>query len=275
MAKVAVAQMLSGTDLAQNLAQVRELTEAASVAGASMVLLPENLAMLDSRALIGLARDESRQPKVTATLSALAAEFGIWLVAGSVPLLCQRDGCEDKVFASCLVYDDQGREQARYDKIHLFDVDVADAHAAYRESDFIQHGDTLKVVDTPLGRLGLTICYDLRFPEQFQRLREMGAELISVPAAFTYVTGEAHWEVLLRARAIETQCYLLAPNQGGEHTPTRSSWGHSMIVDAWGEVLAERSEAGPGLVFAEIDLKALERRRQAMPVQLHRQQAGF
>lgn len=270
MAKVAVAQMVSGECVDTNLKQVEALVESAAEAGARLLLLPENFALLDSRALIDLAKKEQAEGRITQLLANLAQQYGIWLIAGSVPVLAN-----DKVWASCIVFDDHGAIQGSYNKIHLFDVDVADAHASYRESDFIQAGESLVAVPTPFGCIGLSICYDLRFPEQFQKLRQMGAEILTVPSAFTYVTGQAHWEVLLRARAIETQCFVLAANQGGEHTPSRISWGHSMIVDPWGEVLAEKVEQGAGLVVAEIDLEQLHDRRQAMPVMLHREKVGF
>jgi len=276
MAKVAVAQMVSGECVDTNLKAVKRLVEEAANSGAKLLLLPENFALLDSRALIDLARDEVKTQRIQTLLSSLAKQYNLWLVAGSVPVWAKGDGeIGNKVWASCLVFDNQGLLKASYNKIHLFDVDVADAHSAYRESDFIQAGSDLVTVDTPFGCIGLAICYDLRFPEQFQKLRQMGADIITVPSAFTYVTGEAHWEVLLRARAIETQCYVLAANQGGEHSPSRKSWGHSMIVDPWGEVLAVRDSAGKGLVLAEIDLKNVQDRRDAMPVMQHRAKTGF
>lgn len=276
MARVAVAQMLSGEDVAENLKTTALLVQQAASAGAELLLLPENFAMLDSKALINLAKEEEESHGLRRTLSDLALKHSIWIIAGSLPLLCEfEDGSEPKVFASCLVFDAAGKEQARYDKVHLFDVDVADAHSSYRESAFIEHGNMIQVVDTPVGRVGLSICYDLRFPEQYQKLRDMGAEILTVPSAFTYATGEAHWEVLLRARAIENQCYVLAANQGGEHSETRKSWGHSMAIDPWGKVLAQREDTGVGLVFADVDLDEVKRRRQAMPVIQHRTKAGF
>ncbi|WP_415901780.1 carbon-nitrogen hydrolase family protein [Neptuniibacter sp. QD29_5] len=276
MAKLAVAQMVSGESVDANLDAVERLVEEAANSEAQLLLLPENFALLDSRALINLARDEVKTQRIQKLLSTLAKKYNLWLVAGSVPVLAEGDkGIEDKVWASCLVFDNQGSLKASYNKVHLFDVDVADAHSAYRESDFIQAGSDLVTVDAPFGCIGLAICYDLRFPEQFQRLRQMGADIITVPSAFTYVTGEAHWEVLLRARAIENQCYVLAANQGGEHSPSRKSWGHSMIVDPWGEVLAVREPAGKGLVLAEVDLKVVQDRRDAMPVMQHRAKVGF
>ncbi|MDO6514156.1 carbon-nitrogen hydrolase family protein [Neptuniibacter sp. 2_MG-2023] len=272
MAKVAVAQMVSGEVLADNLATVAQLAEEAASASAKLLLLPENFALLDSKALVSLAREEVSSGNIQKTIASLAKKHNLWIIAGSVPLL-SRSG--DKVYASCLVFNELGVQVGRYDKIHLFDVDVEDRHSSYRESDFIEAGDQLVVVDSPFGKIGLSICYDLRFPEHYQKLRGLGAEILVVPSAFTYVTGEAHWEVLLRARGIETQCYVLAANQGGKHSETRSSWGHSMIVDPWGEVLALRESIGKGIVLADINLPMLHKRREAMPVMQHRKTAGF
>lgn len=271
MVNVAVAQMLSCENLEENLNQAESLIDQAHASGAELVLLPENFAMLDSKALIELAKQEDRGGEILNFLSDQAKK-GIWVIAGSVPLLAESG---DKVYASSLVFDADGNFVNRYDKVHLFDVDVADAHTSYRESDFIAHGSELVLSQTPLGKVGLSICYDLRFPEHFQKLRQLGAEVLTVPSAFTYVTGEAHWEVLLRARAIETQCYVLAANQGGRHSETRHSWGHSMIIDPWGTVLAECKTPGPGIIQANIDLNELIQRRAAMPVMEHRAKAGY
>ncbi len=270
--KVAVAQMLSGADLDLNMRCVRELASQAAKQSAKILVLPENFAMFDSAKLIDLAKSEVRTSFIHNALSTLAEEFGLWIIAGSVPLFLRSI---DKVTASCLVFDDKGELVSRYDKIHLFDVDVADKQSSYRESDLFEPGSQLRVVDSPFGVIGLSICYDLRFPEQYQKLRALGAEIIVVPSAFTYLTGQAHWEVLLRARAIENQCYILAANQGGQHSETRTSWGNSMVVDPWGEVLAIKTQSGAGLVLAEIDLAEVHNRRKAMPIMQHRNKAGF
>lgn len=272
MAKVAVAQMLSGEDLAANLRQAENLIVDAAKAGVKLLVLPENFALLDSAALISLAKQEAVQPSIEPLLTSLAQQHNIWIIAGSLPVLSP---VPERVYARCVVFSPEQGKVASYDKIHLFDVDVADSHGAYRESDFMAPGECLTVAETPFGNIGLSICYDLRFPEQYQKLRELGADIIVVPAAFTYTTGKAHWEVLLRARAIETQCYILAPNQGGKHTPNRASWGHSMVVDPWGDIIAVKEEDGPGLVFAELDLAALQKRRKNMPIMQHKQKAGF
>lgn len=275
MARIALIQMVSGTAPAVNLERVLCLMQDAVTAGAGLVLLPENFALLDSAQLRTFA--ESEVETVVQRLCAFAAEQGVWIVAGSLPLAVDEQGTAlqgQRVRSSCLVIDALGAIRARYDKIHLFDVDVADAQGSYRESDYIAAGDQCKVVDTPFGRLGLSICYDLRFAEQYQRLTALGAELIVVPSAFTYTTGAAHWEVLLRARAIENQVYVLGANQGGEHSVTRRTWGHSMVVNPWGDVIAH-CEEGEAVVLAEIDLDLLREVRSRMPVQQHRQQAGI
>jgi len=277
MACIAVIQMVSGADVAENLADASRLLRQAAEGGAQLVVLPENFALLDSPALRPLAEREQAEQLVSGFLSQQAIELGLWLVAGSVPMVSRNDNTQvasPRVRAACLVVDNLGEVRARYDKIHLFDVEVADAHTSYRESDLCEAGDELVLVDTPVGRLGLTICYDLRFPEQFQRLREQGAQLISVPSAFTWVTGQAHWELLLRARAIETQCYILGADQGGLHSETRQTWGQSMIVRPDGAIAGQLAQ-GVGVVFSEVDLEELGMIRQKMPVLAHRQKAGY
>lgn len=268
MSKVAVIQMVSGADWEANLLVAAGLIAQAAEQGAELVLLPENFAVFQAGSYIERGREElSPQGPIRQFLAAQAKLHGIWLVGGSIPVLAATG---DHVRSACFVVDDQGQEQARYDKIHLFDVDVADAQAAYRESDQIEPGHEVVLVDTPVGRLGLTICYDLRFPLLYQALVEQGAELISVPAAFTQVTGEAHWEVLLRARAVETQSFVLAADQGGQHTRRRATYGHSMIIDPWGAVLGVRDSSGPGVVVVEIDRQAQQDIRKNMPVMGHR-----
>lgn len=277
MTTIAAIQMVSGSAVERNLQDVKALVAEAAAAGAKLIVLPENFALLDSPALRPLAEREQSEGYIQAFLARLARETSVWLVAGSVPLISTPEGSEveaPRVRSACLVYNAQGELEARYDKIHLFDVDVADAHASYRESSLCEPGEGLVVVDTPAGRLGLTICYDLRFPEQYQKLREMGAELISVPSAFTRTTGEAHWEVLLRARAIETQCYIIGADQGGVHSETRETWGQTMIVQPDGAIASELA-TGPGVVLAEVDRKAQAGLRAQMPVLSHRQKAGF
>lgn len=269
MGSVAVIQMVSQAELAANLVQARVLLERAAQAGAQLAVLPENFAAMGRRDLPALARAEALgEGPLLPWLAATARELGLWIVAGTLPLLPegQRDG---KPCACSLLFDSGGRIAARYDKLHLFDVEVADNRGSYRESDDFAHGERLVLADTPVGRLGLTVCYDLRFPELYGALREAGAELISAPSAFTAVTGAAHWEVLVRARAIETQCYLLAANQGGVHPGPRETFGHSLIVDPWGEPLACEPR-GEAVLLASLDHPAQTAIRRRMPVSAHR-----
>lgn len=270
---VAVLQMCSSVDSVDNLQCAEQLIANAAGQGASVLVLPENFALLGAANPYQAGLRETQNidnGTLRKWLAEMARQYGVWLVAGSIPMASRPDDSllEKHVRAVCLVFNDRGDEVARYDKIHLFDVDVADDYGSYRESDTVEPGDQLVLVDTPCGRIGLTICYDLRFAEQFYQLRERGAEIITVPSAFTATTGVAHWEVLLRARAIETQCYIVAPNQVGQHSATRGSYGHSMIVDPWGEVLA-RLEGKTGVASAKVDLEYLRAVRRRMPVHNH------
>ncbi|BES70725.1 carbon-nitrogen hydrolase family protein [Marinobacter nanhaiticus D15-8W] len=269
---VAVLQMVSGHDLDQNLADARELLEAASEKGAVAAVLPENFAVLSTRQMLERGLDE-RAPDgpIRSFLAEQARRLGLWIVGGSVPIAARPDGTAltERVRASCLVFNDKGDQVARYDKIHLFDAQVEDAQGRYRESDTFEPGEDVVTVDTPFGRLGLAICYDLRFPELFRMLREEGAEWITLPSAFTYQTGAAHWHPLVRARAIENQVWMVAAGQGGEHDSKRRTYGHSMIVDPWGSMTVEVSE-GMTLALAELDQQRLAMTRERMPVWSHR-----
>lgn len=266
---LAVIQMVSQADVPANLAQARGLLEQAAAAGARLAVLPENFAAMGRRDLAALGRSEALgEGPILPWLKQAARDLRLWIVAGTIPLPPDAQP-EAKVHACSLLIDEHGERVARYDKLHLFDVDVADSRGRYRESDDFAHGGELVVADTPVGRLGLTVCYDLRFPELYGALREAGAELISVPAAFTAVTGAAHWQVLIRARAIETQCYLLAAGQGGVHPGGRETFGHSAIVDPWGRLLAEQAQ-GPALLMAQRDAAEQAAIRQRMPVSRHK-----
>ncbi|WP_259767308.1 carbon-nitrogen hydrolase family protein, partial [Pseudomonas protegens] len=226
---LAVIQMVSQSDVLANLNQARSLLEQAAVAGAKLAVLPENFAAMGRRDMAAIGRAEALgEGPILPWLKQTARDLRLWIVAGTLPLPPE-DQPEAKANACSLLVDDQGQIVARYDKLHLFDVDVADNRGRYRESDDYAHGDRVVVADTPVGRLGLTVCYDLRFPELYSELRAAGAELITAPSAFTAVTGAAHWEVLIRARAIETQCYLLAAAQGGVHPGPRETYGHAAI----------------------------------------------
>ena len=270
---IAALQMNSTANRADNLQCAEVLIATAVGQGAKLLVLPENFALLGGESLYqaGLRETQNSDDSTLRNwLSSMARQYGVWMVAGSIPMASRPDGerLDQLVRATCLVFNNRGDEVARYDKIHLFDVDVADDYGSYRESDTVEPGNQLVLVDTPCGRLGLTICYDLRFAEQFYLLREQGAEIISVPSAFTATTGAAHWEVLLRARAIETQCYVVAPNQTGKHSTTRHSYGHSIIIDPWGKVLASLTDE-IAVISADVDLEHLAEVRQRMPVEQH------
>jgi nitrilase len=264
---VAALQMSSGADRDANLAIAVRLLRVAAARGARLAVLPENFSLMaqrdaDRRAL---AEADGAGP-VQDFLARTARELDLWIVAGSVPLT---NAPGERSSQSCLVYDASGRRVARYDKIHLFDVDLPGRAESYRESAHMAPGDAVVTLDTPAGRLGLSICYDLRFPELYRQLLSAGAQWFVVPAAFTAPTGEAHWEPLLRARAIENLCYVVASAQWGLHSNGRRTWGHSLIVDYWGRVLTQLPE-GEGVVTAAIDLVAQAEARRTFPALTHR-----
>lgn len=257
--RIAVVQNTAGSDISANRAQLAQLVAEAAHTGARVIVLPEMCLCMDGAQYAKLAAD----PFTLSWFAELASEQGVWLVAGAVPQ-SSPDG-DPRLRSALLVFNEQGQQVARYDKIHLFDVSVGDAQGRYAESERFSPGSTPVVVDTPLGRLGLSICYDLRFPEHFQALRDAGAEIIVVPAAFTYTTGAAHWQILLRARAIEQQCYVVAANQCGWHDHKRQTWGHSQIIDPWGSVLAELAH-DIGVASADIEPERIHSVRQRMPL---------
>jgi predicted amidohydrolase len=265
--KVAALQMTSGPDVAGNLAQAGMLIEAAAGSGARLVALPENFSFMglkdaDKRAV---AEGEGSGP-VQDFLSATAARLKVWLIGGTTPL---RAGTDGRVAAASLVFDADGRQVARYDKIHLFDVDIPGRAESYRESAHVAPGSRVAVIDTPAGRLGLSVCYDVRFPELYRQLSAAGAQLLVVPSAFTGPTGRAHWETLLRARAIENLCYVIAPAQSGFHPSGRETYGDSMIVDYWGRVMT-RVPRGTGYALAEVDIARQSQVRESFPALGHR-----
>ncbi len=281
---VAAVQMVSKANVTENLQTAGRLIAAAANTGAALVVLPENFAVLDGGPLAQFAeREGDSNGQIQKFLATQAARHQIFLVAGTIPLVSRpvqfsAEGnfsaevsliTDGRVRPASLLFDPQGKQIARYDKIHLFDVEVADKQATYKESRSFEPGDQVVAVDTPIAKLGLSICYDLRFPELYRRLQGLQVELITVPSAFTQVTGAAHWEVLLRARAIENQCFVVAANQGGVHNATRETYGHSMIIDPWGEVIACLAR-GEGVVHAPIDLDKLHDLRRRMPVAKHR-----
>jgi deaminated glutathione amidase len=265
--KVAAIQMASSPSVSANLLEAEKLVGEAAAAGARLVVLPENFAFMGRRDGELLEhREPDGEGRLQAFLAQLAARHGIWLVGGTIPL---EAGQPEKVRAACLVFNDQGQRVARYDKMHLFDVSVPDSDERYAESETIEAGSEAVVVETPFGRLGLAICYDLRFPELFRQLSARGAEVLALPAAFTAITGRAHWEPLVRARAIENLCYVVAAAQGGYHLNGRETHGHSMIVNPWGTVLGELAR-GAGAVVQALDPEYLANTRQAFPSLRHR-----
>ena len=261
--KIAAVQMISGPDIAANLEQAERLIAQAAAAGAALVALPEYFLLIGASDEARLAaREALGEGPVQRFLAACAKRYGVWLVGGSLPLFGVNP---DKMRNACLVFDPSGQRVARYDKIHLFSLELGSE--SYDESRTIEAGDKVVAFDSPLGRIGLAICYDLRFPELFRAMGEV--DLLVLPAAFTEITGRAHWELLLRARAIENQCYLLAPAQGGLHPGGRMTHGNSMIVDPWGEMLA-RLDKGAGFISADIDAARIKQVRKSLPALRHR-----
>ena len=266
MNRVAAIQMVSSADVDRNLAEAGRLLGVAREGGARLAALPENFAYMGrvEADKLAVAEAEGDGP-IQAFVARSARELGLWIVAGTIPL---RTADPLRVAAACLVFDAMGRQVVRYDKIHLFDVSIPGRDERYFESSSVHAGTTPVCVDTPLGRLGLAVCYDLRFPELFRSLLSMGAEWFCLPSAFTAPTGRAHWEVLLRARAIENQCWVIAANQHGPSGQGHHDYGHSMIVDPWGTVVARASD-GERVVTAEIDLGLVEKVRREMPCLEH------
>ena len=268
MSKVAAIQMTSGADVGRNLESAALMLRGARAQGAVLAALPENFAFMGVREADKLAIAETAGAgPIQSFLSEAAKQHGLWIVGGTVPIRIEGD--DARVAASCLVYDAEGRLAARYDKIHLFDVDIPGKAEKYRESSSVRPGSEPVCVDTPVGRLGLAVCYDLRFPELFRRLLSMGAEWFCLPSAFTAPTGRAHWDVLLRARAIENLAPMVAPAQSGFHENGRETYGDSLITDCWGKVVA-RLPRGTGVISAEIDLVRSREVRHNFPAINHR-----
>jgi len=269
MTTVAAIQMASGPHVEANLLEAERLIAKAAKSGAQLIVLPENFAQMSREADKLTIREKPGDGPLQSFLSRQAARHQIWLVGGTIPLWGE---AEDKVRAACLLFDAHGQLTARYDKMHLFDVHIEESQESYRESATIEPGYEPVVAETPFGRLGLTVCYDLRFPELFRALLDQGMEILVLPAAFTAVTGKAHWEMLLRARAIENQCYVIASAQGGYHVTGRETHGHSMIIDPWGSVLACLAK-GPGMVSAEVERERMDSIRRSFPAIHHRHPA--
>jgi predicted amidohydrolase len=261
--KVAAIQMVSTPVLEQNFAAARRLIGEAASGGATLVLLPEYWPVMGMHETdkIGCAEQPGAGP-IQRCMAELAREFQVWLIGGTLPMAAS---VPDKVLNTTLVFNPSGKQVTRYDKIHLFGFTRGDE--SYDESRTITPGDRVNVFDAPFGKVGLSVCYDLRFPELYRAMGD--CTLMVVPSAFTYTTGRAHWEILLRARAIENQCYVLAAAQGGHHPNRRRTWGHSMLIDPWGEVKAVLPE-GEGVVIGDIEPHHLHRVRESLPALGHR-----
>lgn len=249
------------------LAQVEPLVRRAAGEGARLIATPEatNLLQKDRTKLFDLLKPQAEDPVVQG-LQSLARELGVWILVGSA--LVRREGGDGRAANRSLLIGDDGTIRASYDKLHMFVADLPTGESP-RESDSYAPGEAAVTADTPGGRLGLSICYDVRFPGLYRKLAHAGASILSVPAAFTRPTGEAHWEVLLRARAIENGAFVLAPAQGGEHADGRKTWGRSLVVDPWGEVIAQDFGDEPGVIMADLDLEAVGRARRAIPALQH------
>jgi nitrilase len=258
--------MTSASRVADNLAAARALLERAARGGASLAGLPENFAImgLHERDKLAVGEEFGAGP-IQAWLAQTARELNLWIIGGTIPV---RTADAQRVAAACLVMNAQGVCVGRYDKIHLFDVDIPGRNESYRESATITPGKTAVVVATPIGKVGLAVCYDMRFPELFRHLVMEGAQLLSLPSAFTVPTGQAHWDVLLRARAIENLSYVLAPAQVGKHENGRETYGNAMIINPWGEVVARAGE-GPDIALAQIDLAEQQATRERFPALKH------
>jgi predicted amidohydrolase len=257
-------QLTSGREPADNLAAASKLIRSAKAQGADLVMTPETTNMMEPRRALMFEKAAAEdQDASVAGFAALAAELKIWLLVGSFVLRV----APDKAANRSILFDPQGRPAARYDKIHMFDVEIPDGQS-YRESKAYRAGGQAVTADLPWGRLGMTVCYDLRFPYLYRTLAKAGVDFLSVPSAFTKFTGQAHWHILLRARAIETGCFVFAPAQCGTHAEGRETYGHSLIVAPWGEILADGREE-PGVILAEIDTARVDKARRMVPALTH------
>lgn len=271
MTKISAIQMNSVDDVQVNLARARELLGIAAAQGVKLAVLPENFAFMaaDERARADIAEPDGQGP-IQEFLARTARESGLWIIGGTIPLQSTEPG---RPYSACCVWDAAGNRVGRYDKIHLFDVRVPGSDESYLESRRTTPGSQPLVLETPFGSVGVAVCYDLRFPELFRAMLTRQPDLIALPAAFTHRTGQAHWHTLVRARAIENLCYVAAAAQDGIHPGGRRTFGHSLLVGPWGEVLAE-AKAGPGVVTAAMDREYLARLRTQFPVLAHRRLGG-
>lgn len=255
--------MVSTPERERNLAEAEQLIAEAAAQGAQLVLLPEYFCFMGFKDTDKIAvREPHGDGPIQRFLSDAARRHGVWVIGGTLPLVAPEP---ERVLNTTLVFNPQGTEVARYDKIHLFSFEKGEE--SFDEARTIRPGDAVRTFDAPFGRVGLSVCYDLRFPELYRRMGDCA--LMVVPSAFTYTTGRAHWETLLRARAVENQCYVLAAAQGGKHENGRRTWGHSMLIDPWGEIVAVRDE-GAGAVVGDIDPARIQEVRTSLPAWRHR-----
>jgi len=266
MKRISAIQMASGPNVAANLFEAGRWISYAADSGADLIVLPENFAIMGKTNTDMLkVQEQFGQGQIQDFLKNMCIKHRVWIVAGTIPLVSNNP---ERVRSACLLIDSEGNTVCRYDKIHLFDVDLGDGER-YAESDEIEPGQSIVVQDTPFGKMGLAICYDLRFPEMFRRMVDQGVELIVIPSAFTALTGKAHWESLIRARAIENLSYIVASAQGGYHFNGRETHGDSMIVDPWGTI-KDRLSRGSGFVMTDLDLEKVSLTRKQLPALEHR-----
>ena len=265
--QICAIQMTSSTNVDDNISDIEQQLLTLEQAEQQLVVLPECCLFFGGKDLaqLTLAQEHQAKGSLRVKLAALAKKYNVFLVAGSIPVL---SNVADKFTNTCFVFSPDGEELTSYDKIHLFDVAVADNEKNYCESRYVKAGDHVSVVNVAGVKVGLSICYDLRFPELFRQLSQQGAKIITVPSAFTRVTGAAHWQTLLQARAIENQVYIIAAGQEGVHLNGRETWGHSMIISPWGEILTQL-DTGKGIICAKYQAEELDKVRKAMPVATH------
>lgn len=260
---VAAIQMCSSQNIDDNLNVARQLIQEAVLKKAQLIVLPENFAFMGLKNEDRLKiKEELGKGKIQDFLSHMAKENQIWLVGGTLPLTCHHS---NKTSATCLVYNAKGLLAARYDKIHLFDA-IVSTDEEHQESKFVEPGNEITTIKTPIGKLGLAVCFDVRFPALFSKLSQCGVEVIALPSAFTVPTGKAHWHTLTRSRAIDTFSYIIAPDQCGTHSNGRKTYGHSLIIDPWGTILAELEGMETGVIYTKIDLEKVYQCRKAIPL---------
>jgi len=262
MTKIASIQMCSSASVDDNLTTAAQLIQKAATNGAQLAVLPEMFSIIGKDPTDSLLYKEPFGcGKMQNFLAQTARDNNVWVVGGTIPIACEKG---NKARAACLVFDNNGHLAGRYDKIHLFDAVISKAES-YKESDTMEPGNNAVVIETPFGKLGVAICFDLRFPELFTELTAKGAEFIAVPAAFTEKTGAAHWEILTRCRAIDSFCYIIGATQGGTHKNGRKTYGHAIVIDPWGQIMEENTTTGNALIYADIPLEKVYAARNCIP----------